>query len=336
MSHRPTPDEIMQLGLGFWGSKTLLSAIELGVFTELARGPADPEALRKRLDLHPRSARDFFDALVALGMLNREGDQYSNTPETDLYLDRNKPSYLAGMLEMANARLYGFWGSLTEGLRTGAPQNEAKQGGNFFEAIYGDPAKLEGFLGAMTALSMGANQAIAQHFPWSDYKTFIDIGGAEGGLAVQVALANEHITGGAFDLPVAAPFFDKYVESFGLSERLQFYGGNFFEDSIPKADVLAMGHVLHDWNLNEKRMLIAKAHKALPEGGALIIFESLIDDDRRENAFGLLMSLNMLIETPGGFDYTGADCRGWLAEAGFRESRVEHLVGPDSMAVGIK
>ena len=336
MSHRPTPDEIMQLGLGFWGSKTLLSAIELGVFTELARGPADPEALRKRLDLHPRSARDFFDALVALGMLNREGDQYSNTPETDLYLDRNKPSYLAGMLEMANARLYGFWGSLTEGLRTGAPQNEAKQGGNFFEAIYGDPAKLEGFLGAMTALSMGANQAIAQHFPWSDYKTFIDIGGAEGGLAVQVALANEHITGGAFDLPVAAPLFDKYVESFGLSDRLQFYGGNFFEDSIPKADVLAMGHVLHDWNLNEKRGLIAKAHKALPEGGALIIFESLIDDDRRENAFGLLMSLNMLIETPGGFDYTGADCRGWLEEAGFRESRVEHLVGPDSMAVGIK
>lgn len=326
----------MQLGLGFWGSKTLLSAVELGVFTELARGPVDAEALRKRLDLHPRSARDFLDALVALGMLNREGDQYSNTPETDLFLDRNKPSYLAGMLEMANARLYGFWGSLTEGLRTGAPQNEAKQGGNFFEAIYGDPAKLEGFLGAMTALSMGANQAIAQHFPWSDYKTFIDIGGAEGGLAVQVALANEHITGGAFDLPVAAPLFDKYVESFGLSDRLQFYGGNFFEDSIPKADVLAMGHVLHDWNLNEKRMLIAKAHKALPEGGALIIFESLIDDDRRENAFGLLMSLNMLIETPGGFDYTGADCRGWLAEAGFRESRVEHLGGPDSMVVGIK
>lgn len=326
----------MQLGLGFWGSKTLLSAVELGVFTELARGPVDAEALRKRLDLHPRSARDFLDALVALGMLNREGDQYSNTPETDLYLDRNKSSYLAGMLEMANARLYGFWGSLTEGLRTGAPQNEAKEGGNFFEAIYGDPAKLEGFLGAMTALSMGANQAIAQHFPWSDYKTFIDIGGAEGGLAVQVALANEHITGGAFDLPVAAPLFDKYVESFGLSDRLQFYGGNFFEDSIPKADVLAMGHVLHDWNLNEKRMLIAKAHKALPEGGALIIFESLIDDDRRENAFGLLMSLNMLIETPGGFDYTGADCRGWLEEAGFRESRVEHLVGPDSMVVGIK
>lgn len=326
----------MQLGLGFWGSKTLLSAVELGVFTELARGPVDAEALRKRLDLHPRSARDFLDALVALGMLNREGDQYSNTPETDLYLDRNKPSYLAGMLEMANARLYGFWGSLTEGLRTGAPQNEAKEGGNFFEAIYGDPAKLEGFLGAMTALSMGANQAIAQHFPWSDYKTFIDIGGAEGGLAVQVALANEHITGGAFDLPVAAPLFDKYVESFGLSDRLQFYGGNFFEDSIPKADVLAMGHVLHDWNLNEKRILIAKAHKALPEGGALIIFESLIDDDRRENAFGLLMSLNMLIETPGGFDYTGADCRGWLEEAGFRESRVEHLVGPDSMVVGIK
>ena len=338
MSHGPTPEKIMQLGFGFWGSKTLLSAIELGVFTELAQGPIDGEALRERIGIHSRSARDFFDVLVAFGMLEREGDQYSNTPETDLFLDRTKPSYLAGMLEMANARLYGFWGSLTEGLRTGLPQNEAKEGegGNFFEAIYGDPARLEGFLRAMTALSMGANQAIARQFPFSDYKTFIDLGGAEGGLAVQVALANEHITGGTFDLPVAAPFVDKYVESHGLTDRLRFYGGDFFVDSIPKADVLAMGHVLHDWNLEEKRALIAKAHAALPEGGALIIFESIIDDDRRENTFGLLMSLNMLIETPGGFDYTGADCCGWLEEAGFGETRVEHLVGPDSMVVGIK
>ena len=331
-----TPEGIMQLGLGFWGSKTLLSAIELGVFTELAKGELDAEALTQKLQLHSRGARDFLDALVALGMLKRTNGQYLNTPETDQFLDRNKPSYMGGMLEMANKRLYPFWGSLTEALRTGEPQNEANTGGDLFEAIYNDPARLKGFLTAMTGLSLEAAQAIAWKFPWSDYQTFMDIGTAQGGLPVQVALAHEHLTGGGFDLEVVGPIFNEYVDSFGLSERLQFYPGDFFKDSFPKVDVVSMGHILHDWNLEEKKMLIVKAYEALPDGGAVIIWESIIDDDRSQNTFGLLMSLNMLVETRGGFDYTGADCCSWLNEAGFRETRVESLAGPDSMVLGIK
>ena len=183
---------------------------------------------------------------------------------------------------------------------------------------------------------MGGNKAIAQQFPWSQYHTFCDIGSAQGGLAVQVALAHPHIKGSGFDLPPTGPIFEEYIQSFGLSDRLRFIPGNFFQESLPKVDVLSMGHILHDWNLEEKKLLIAKAYDALPDGGALIIFESLIDNERRANTFGLLMSLTMLIETPGGFDYTGADCTTWLKEAGFRETRVEHLVGPDSMVVGIK
>ena len=327
---------IMQLGVGFWGSKTLLSAIELGVFTELSEGALDVDTLTERLGLHSRSTRDFFDALVALGMLERSDGQYLNTPETDLFLDRNKTSYIGGMLEMANNRLYRFWGSLTEGLRTGQPQNELQEGGSLFETLYGDPTVLEEFLKAMTGLSLGANKAIAEKFPWGDYQTFIDVGTAQGGLPVQVALAHDHITGGGSDLGVVEPIFQEYVNSFALGERLRFYPGDFFKDSLPEADVLSMGHILHDWNLEEKRLLIGKAYEALPEGGALIIWESLIDDDRRQNAFGLLMSLNMLIETSGGFDYTGADCCSWLREAGFRETTVEHLAGPDSMVIEIK
>ena len=332
-----TPDQIMQLGLGFWSSKTLLTAVELGLFTELAKGAMTSEAIRERLNLHPRAVRDFLDALVALRMLERDTEGlYSNTPEADTFLDRAKPSYLGGMLEMANARLYPFWGSLTEALRTGRPQNEAKSGGNFFEALYADPSRLESFLGAMTGLSLGAARTIAQKFPWSDYRTFIDIGGAQGGVPVQVALAHSHLTGGIFDLPTVRPVFESYVAKNGLSDRLRFYPGDFFKDQLPSADVLVMGHILHDWDLEEKRMLLRKAYDALPSGGALIVFEALIDDERKENAFGLLMSLNMLIETPGGFDYTGADCSAWMREVGFRETRVEHLVGPDSMVVGFK
>ncbi|MDQ3349382.1 MAG: acetylserotonin O-methyltransferase [Acidobacteriota bacterium] len=332
-----TPDAIMQLGLGFWGSKVLLSAIELGVFSELAGTDGlDGEALRVRLGLHGRSAADFFDALVALGMLEREGGRYANTPATELFLDRAKPSYAGGMLEMANARLYGFWGSLTEGLRTGAPQNEAKDGGDFFAALYADPARLAQFAQAMSSISGGAAQAIAAKFPWRDYATVIDIGCAEGAVPAQIASSHAHVTGGGFDLPELEPIFEAYVARLGLEERLSFTAGDFFADPLPNADVLVMGHILHDWNLEEKQVLLQKAYGALPEGGALIVYESTIDDERRDNAFGLLMSLNMLIETPGGFDFTGADCRAWMAEAGFRESYVEHLVGPDSMVVGIK
>ena len=332
-----TPDNIVQLGLGFWASKTLLSAVELGLFTELARGAMSAEHIGDRLGLHPRSLRDFLDALVSLRMLEREaGGLYSNTPEADAFLDRAKPTYVGGMLEMANARLYPFWGSLTEALRTGRPQNEARSGGNFFEALYADPARLEGFLSAMTGLSLGAARAIAQKFPWGNYRTFIDIGGAQGGLPVQVAAAHAHLEGGNFDLPSVGPVFEKYVALHGLGDRLRFYPGDFFADPLPSADVLVMGHILHDWNLEEKRALLRKAYDALPAGGALIVYEALIDDGRRENTTGLLMSLNMLIETPGGFDYTGEDCSRWMREAGFRETRVEHLAGPDSMVVGVK
>ncbi len=238
-----TPQGIMQLGLGFWGSKTLLSAIELGVFTELAKGELDVDTLTQKLQLHARGASDFLDALVALGMLKHTNGKYSNTPETDQFLDRIKPSYIGGMLEMTNNRLYPFWGSLTEALRTGEPQNEAKTGGDLFETLYDDPARLQGFLKAMTGLSLGACQAIARKFPWSDYQTFLDIGTAQGGFPVQLALAHEHLTGGGFDLEVVGPIFNEYVDSFGLSERMQFYPGDFFKDSFPKADVVSLGHI---------------------------------------------------------------------------------------------
>jgi hypothetical protein len=333
-----TPDlnAILETGLGFWASKTLLSAVELGVFTELAGGPLDGETLRNRLGLHVRSARDFFDALVALGFLDRQNNQYQNTPETDYYLDRKKPTYAGGILEMSNARLYQFWGSLTEALRTGEPQNEAKTGGDLFANLYSTPEKLEGFLTGMTGISFGAAQAIAEKFPWHEHRIFADIGAAQGGVPVQVAQRHPHLQGIGFDLPIVRPVFEKYIREQGVADRVRFEEGDFFRDPLPKADVLIMGHILHDWDMPRKKALLAKAYAALPPGGALIVYESIIDDDRRENAFGLLMSLNMLVETRGGFDYTGGDCQGWMQAAGFRTSWTEHLCGPDSMVVGIK
>jgi hypothetical protein len=329
-------DHIMQVGLGFWASKTLLSAVEMELFTELAKQPETLPELSARLRLHPRSAHDFLDALLSLNFLERRDGVYYNTPSTDLFLDKRKSSYIGGMLEMASHRLYPFWGNLTTALRTGLPQNEASQGGGGFDALYADPDRLRGFLKAMTGISRGANMAIAEKFPWAEYKSAVDVGTAQGDLITQVALANPHIAGLGFDLPVVAPIFEDYVADNGLSGRVCFRSGSFFDCPIPKADVVMMGHILHDWDLEEKKMLIRKAYESLPTGGALIVYESIIDDDRSKNSFGLLMSLNMLIETPGGFDYSGADCMGWMQAAGFHSTRVEPLVGPDSMVVGIK
>jgi len=332
-----TPERILQTGLAFWASKTLLSAIELGVFTELAQGAQPHDALASRLGLHARASRDFLDTLVALGFLQRDGVRYGNTAETDLFLDRTKPSYVGGMLEMANHRLYPFWAHLTTALRTGLPQNELRTGDpGLFEVLYADPARLREFLAAMTGISHGANLTIARALPWTDYHTFVDVGTAQGDLAVQIALANPHLRGVGFDLPAVAPVFEAYAAALGVAERVTFQPGDFFAQDLPKADVVLMGHILHDWDLPTKRMLVRKAFEALPAGGAFVVYDAIIDDDRSKNAFGLMMSLNMLIETPGGFDYTGADCAAWMTEAGFSSTRVEHLVGPDSMVVGIK
>ena len=333
-----TPDHILQTGFAFWASKALLSAVEMGVFTDLADGPQTFGRLAGRLGLHERSARDFLDTLVALGFLERTGDTYRNTAETDLFLDKRKPSYVGGILEMANARLYPFWGHLTEALRTGLQQNEAKNGSMAptFEALYADPARLRGFLAAMSGISHGANMAIARKFPWAKYKTFADMGAAQGDLATQIALANPHLKGIGFDLAECGPIFEEYVAANGVSDRVRFQPGSFFTEAMPKADVITMGHILHDWDLEEKKMLVKKAFDALPSGGALVVYDAIIDDDRSKNAFGLMMSLNMMIETEGGFDYTGADCIGWMKEAGFHDAYVEHLVGPDSMVVGFK
>jgi hypothetical protein len=327
----------MQIGCGFFASKTLLSAVELELFTELAKHPETLAELSARLGLHARSARDFLDSLVALNLLERRDGTYYNTPSTDFFLDKRKPSYIGGVLEMANRRLYPFWSHLTVALRTGEPQNELRSGdANPFKLLYAEPERLRSFLRAMTGISHGANLAIAKRFPWANYKSAVDVGTAQGDLISQVALANPHIAGIGFDLPEVGPIFEDYVAANNLSGRVQFRPGSFWDAPIPQADVVMMGHILHDWNLDQKKILIRKAWDALPSGGAFLVYESIIDDDRSRNAFGLLMSLNMLIETPGGFDYTGADCMGWLQEAGFHNTRVEHLVGPESMVIGIK
>lgn len=326
----------MQLGLGFMASKTLLSAVEMGLFTELAKGAQDAASIGRKIGIHPRAQLDFLDTLVALKMLQRENGLYSNTPESAAFLDRAKAGYIGGLLEMCSTRLFQFWGSFSNALQTGEPQNESRNGPDMFAQLYSDPDRLRQFLGAMAGLSVLGARVLAQKFPWQNYKTFVDVGCAAGAAPIEMLLAHPHLTGAGFDLPPVGPIFEEHVASRALTDRLRFHAGSFLTDPLPSADVIIMGHVLHNWDLETKKLLIRKAYDALPPGGAFIVYETLIDDDRNQNVMGLLISLNMLVETPGGFDFTAADGQGWMREAGFRETRVEPLAGPDAMVVGLK
>jgi hypothetical protein len=341
MSGQVDPAQILQVGMGFWGSKTLLSAVELELFTKLGREGLTAEQIREALELHPRAVPDFPDALVALALLDRDGEGgdavYRNTEATAVFLDKASPAYVGGILEMSNARLYEFWGDLTEALQTGKPQNEVKHAGKgMFEELYSDEARLEQFMNAMSGISMGPFSALAEKFDFSRYETLCDVGGATGQLSIIVAGRHPHMRCTSFDLPVVEPIARRSIEAAGLDGRVTAAGGDFFADPLPKADVITMGLILHDWNLEDKRKLIAAAYEALPEGGAYIVIENLIDDARRENAFGLLMSLNMLIEFGEAFDFTGADFAGWCEEAGFRETEVLPLAGPTSAGIAYK
>ena len=335
------PSHIMQVGMGFWPSKTVLSAVELELFTHLGSESMTGEEIGDRLGLHSRATYDFLDTLVALRFLDREGDgsecRYRNTADAAAFLDKRSPAYLGGILEMSNARLYGFWGDLTEALRTGKPQNEIKQTGKpMFDELYSDPQRLEQFMKAMQGISLGNCHALAEKFDFSKYQTVCDVGGATGQLCTVLAEHHPHLQCTSYDLPVVVPIAEKAIAAAGLSDRVSAASGDFFADPLPRADVITMSLILHDWNLDRKMHLIRSAYEALPEGGAFIVIENLIDDARRENAFGLMMSLNMLIEFGDAFDFTGSDFAGWCRETGFREIEILPLAGPASAGIAYK
>jgi len=335
------PSKIMQIGMGFWASKTLLTAVNMNLFTILAQGELSGQDLKEKLGLNNRGLYDFLDTLVALGFLKRSGlkatAMYSNADDAQLFLDKSKPSYMGGILEMANNRLYPFWNDLEEGLKTGKAQNETKNGGKpLFEAIYANEDRLREFIHGMGGVQAGNFMKLAHEFDFSKYNTLCDVGGSGANLSIHIAKNNEHMKCISFDLPPVGPIAKENVDSLGLNDRIEISSGDFFTDELAHADVITMGNILHDWGTEDKKMLIQKAYNALPQGGSLIVIENVIDNNRSENAFGLMMSLNMLIETSEGYDFSKADFEVWAQEIGFKEVYSMPLTGPSSALIAIK
>ena len=341
-TNQPSPAFIMQIGSGFWASKILLTAVNFHLFTHLAKGAMSAQQIKSLFNFKctDRNLYDFLDTLTGFGFLNREGllenAKYSNSIDTDTFLDTNKPSYIGGMLEMMNNRLYGFWGNLDEGLLTGLVQNEAKSGEPLFVEVYKSPEKLREFVNAMTGIQIVNFMALSQAFDFSKYKTLADVGGSAGMLSLMVAKHQPHMTCTTLDLPAVEPIANETIQKLQLSGRVKAANCDFFNEPIPNADVVTMGNILHDWNEENKLMLMKKAFDALPKGGAFIAIENIIDDDRKKNVFGMMMSLNMLIETGDGFDYTFNDFEKWAKQVGFSSTSLMPLTGPSSAAIAYK
>ena len=340
------PSRIMQLGMGFWASKVLLTAVKLKLFTLLAGGALPAKNIKEKLGLgaSDRHVYDWLDALVSLGLLERKGllDEalYSNAEDTDFFLDKTKCSYTGGILEMANNRLYKFWNDLEDGLRTGQPQNEGKgkpqANMEFFTELYKDEEKLQKFMDAMTGIQNGNFMMLVNKFDFGKYNTLLDLGGADAALSIQVCLRHPNVECTTYDLPPVAPLAQRKIAQFNLSNRIRVAGGDFLKDDLHKADIVTMGNILHGLNEETKQQLVKKVYELLPEGGALMTIENIIDNERRQNTFGLLMSLNMLIENGDAFDYTMADFERWTTAAGFKRTELLSLAGPTSAAVAYK
>lgn len=327
--------------MGFMASKTLLTGVNLGLFTLLADEGLSGREIGSKLGLHERSLYDFLDTLVALGFLTRDGMKdtsvYHNSAEADLFLDQHKPTYVGGILVMCNNRHFRFWADLEEGLKTGKQQNEVKTGEKpVFEMLYENPDKMREFVMAMGGIQMGNFAMFAKAFDFSGYKAYCDVGGSGAHLSTQIAMNNPHLKCTTFDLPMVTPVAREIIDKFGVADRVEIVEGDFFKESLPKADVITMGNILHDWGTTDKKMLISKAFDALPDGGSFVVIENIIDDNRSQNAFGLIMSLNMLLETEEGYDFSGADFDVLAKEAGFKETHILPLTGPASAAIAIK
>ncbi|WP_018681837.1 methyltransferase [Actinokineospora enzanensis] len=332
------PARLHQLTMGFFASRAVQAAVELDLFTELAAAAGTAAEVERRCGLHPRSSRDFLDALVALDLLDRDDeDRYQPTPSTRMFLDRNSPAYLGGLAEMAGTVLYGVWGNLTEALRTGKPQGAA--GAVFLDGMYQDPVTARKFMAAMDTVSTRVAVELAAALRLSEAPeptTVVDVGGARGNLLGVLLSANPTLRGVCLDLPAVERLYDEHIPRFGLGDRIRFAAVDFERAPLPAGDVLVLGHVLHGASPDDRAMLLGKAHAALPAGGRVAIYDRMIADDRRGSALSLLGSLNMLLTTPDGAEYTVADCRELLVRHGFDDVTSQPIAGTETLVIATR
>ncbi|WP_083913989.1 methyltransferase [Nocardia concava] len=325
-----SPAHILGVVSGARRAQVVLAAAELDLFTVLADRDLAAAEIGAAIGLHPEWTRDFLDAVASSGLIIADGGRYSNSPDAHRYLVRGRPEYLGGFLRFLDKTLHPAWTGLAASVKSGKPVNSDAAEGDPYGVLFTDPDDRRGFFDAMDVLNAPIGAALAR-LDWSQRGTFADIGGARGNIAASLVRAHPHLRATVFDLPEVESEFDSHIGELGLKDRIEFRPGDFFTDPLPSAEVLIFGHVLHNWPVARRRQLIEAAYAALPDGGTIAIYDPVIDP-ARPSPSALLASLNMLVWSSGGSEYTVAEAETWLRDAGFVDIAAAPL-GPTSTLI---
>jgi len=308
----------MQIISGFWASKTLAAAVELDLFTQLSGRGVDIHQLSQLLELHPRPAEMLLSGCASLGLLEKRGERYHNSPLSEEFLVRGKPYYFGGVITLLDRRLYLPWNRLPEAIKTNRAQTWGDQPG-IFEAMSANPEEQRIFTEGMHSFSVQSGEAVAAAFDFLPYAHLLDVGGGSGAYCIEAARRYPHLRATVFDLPTALEIAREKIAEAAFSDRITTHPGDFFNEALPKgADVVLLSMILHDWTPEKNRVILKRCFDALPSGGAVIVSELMMNDEKTGPASAALMSLNMLIETEGR-NYTWAEYTQWLKDVGFRE-----------------
>lgn len=346
-----SPSPIMQMATGFWGSKTLMTAVELGVFTKISTYHNQSMTLKEFQNIigieEIRPAEAFTTALVSLGLLrlnkNNNGEKtFANSEVSSMFLDKSKSTYIGDVVTMFDERLYKRWDKLSQALKTNKPIGE-KQGEDI-ESIF-DKAKsnqeieqLQKFTHAMYGVSLGPAMALAKNVDFSKHKKMMDIGGGSGVYAIQVAKSANNMSAVVLDSKPVCHVANGYIQQYNLQDKVQTMTFDFLKDQLPNdCDVAFLSHVLHIFDRDKNITLLKKIYDSLPnENGIIIISEWLLNDEKTGPIASALMGLTMIVENSGGRGYSYSEILQMLTEVGFKNIERRPLIEPAEIVIGYK
>lgn len=337
MSDHPA-DVVLDLISAFRRSKTMFTAVALGVFDHLTATPhLHLRDLANLTGTRPEPLSRLLDGCCSLGLLARQAECYDNTPAAARYLVRTSPDSLAGYILYSNDVLWGLWAHLDDALKEGSPRWLQTFGveGSIFSHFYRTEEARTTFIQGMHGLGRLASPEVVRVFNLSRFRRIVDLGGATGHLAIAACERYGAMTGAVFDLPEVVALARPHIDASRASQRLETISGDFFTGPLPPADLYALGRILHDWGGEKIDLLLRRIHAALPAGGGLLIAETLLDDDGLGPVPSLMQSLNMLVCTEGR-ERTFAGYQALLERAGFAAVEGRRTGAPLDAVLAIK
>jgi acetylserotonin N-methyltransferase len=333
----PDPNPILELLESFRRSKVMFTALTLGVFDRLAQGSAARDVLARDLKCNADALGRLLDANVCLGLLSQNAGVYANTPAAALYLTSDSPRRLSGYARYSDAVLWKLWAHLDDAIREGTHRWKQAYGfeGSIFASLFRSDADRREFLMGMHGQGLISSPQVVAAFDLGHYRRLVDLGGATGHLAMAACRRYPQLRATVFDLPEVLPVARELIAAEGLTERIDLVGGDFFSAVLPEADLYSLGRIVHDWSEDKVRLLLRRIYDRLPVGGALLVLEKLLDDDRSGPPWAVLQSLNMLVCTEGK-ERTLAEYQALLEAAGFRRVEGRRTDAPLDAVLAVK